>query len=180
LQDEKILLMPSDTVLGLFGVCTQNVICRLNEIKGRKNKPYLVLVSSFEEVQRFAQIPDHCSSLLANVWPGPLTGIFKAQESATDCMVSSEGTIAIRVPDQKELLSILQKVGPIFSTSANLAGHSIPESFTEIHSDLLNRVDAVFVDKNSHFPQIPSTIIDCTGDKISIIREGIIQISDLK
>ena len=179
LQDEKILLMPSDTVLGIFGICTQHVINRLNEIKERKNKPYLVLVSSFEEVQQFAQVPDFCRSLLNNIWPGPLTCIFKAQESTPQQMVSKEGTIAIRVPDQKDLLTILQQVGPLFSTSANLAGHSIPESFSEINSDLLSRVDSVFVDQNSHFPQIPSTIVDCTGDKIVIIREGIVPIAHL-
>lgn len=180
LQNEKILLLPSDTVLGLFGICTKNVINRLNKIKDRTNKPYLILVSSIEQVHELADIPEFCASLLDDIWPGPLTCILKAKKSTPHQMVSQEGTIAVRVPHKKELLAILEKVGPLFSTSANLSGDPIPESFLEIHPNLLQRVDGLFIDVNKAYPQIPSTIIDCVGDKISIIREGIIPRSRIK
>ena len=180
LQQEKILLAPSDTVLGLLGVCSKKAVENLNGIKQRVEKPYVVLIASLEEAERWVIIPESYKVLLSGFWPGPLTAVFKAQPTTPAFMASQSGTIAVRVPDQDMLQRILQKTGPLFSTSANLGGEAVPESSRDLSPELLKNVHGIFMIRDTVYPQVPSTIIDCTGDAIAIIRQGIVPVSQLK
>ena len=180
LQKEKILLAPSDTVLGLLGICSLASVNQLNQMKQRYDKPYLVLVSSLAEAEQLAIIPDSYRPLLERFWPGPLTVVFKAQPTAPAYMSSDSGSIAVRVPDQPLLQKLLKEVGPLFSTSANLAGEIVPESARDLSVELLQAVDAVFMVEDRAYPQIPSTIIDCTGEQLVIVRHGVIPADQLK
>lgn len=174
LQNDAVILAPSDTVLGLLGACSQQVVEGFDRIKNRKGKPYVVLVSSLEQAEQIVQVPQECKRALKSIWPGSLTCIFKAQEHLPSFMMSQERTVAVRVPNQKQLQQVLKSVGPMFSTSANVSGESIPESLEDVSQSILHNVDAVWIDENRRYPQIPSTIIDCTGQEIQLIREGVI------
>lgn len=180
LKDGKVMLAPSDTVLGLFAICSAETKAKIDDIKKRPSKkPYLLLASSLKQVEELAVVPKLVKKLLYKFWPGPLTCVFKAQESLPDYMCSRGRTVAIRIPDQEEMHDILKEVGYLFSTSANMAKKQIPEILSEIPQELLDKVDIVAVDKSAMYPQSPSTIIDCSTGKIRIVREGIISFEKL-
>lgn len=179
LKDGKVMLAPSDTVLGLFAICSAETKLKIDDIKKRHKKPYLILASSMSQVEQFAVVPKVVKKLLYKFWPGPLTCVFRAQESLPAHMCSKGRTVAIRIPDQEEMLDILKEVGSLFSTSANLAKQNIPEVLAEIPKELLDKVDILAVDKNAVYPQSPSTIIDCTSGKVRIVREGVIPFGKL-
>jgi len=89
-------------------------------------------------------------------------------------MQSAQGAIAIRIPQHSGLLSVLQKTGPLFSTSANKAGQPVPHDMQDIDASLLEAVACVVSENESEVkPQsAASTILDCTHDEINVVRQG--------
>ena len=178
------ILSECDTVLGLFTLATQDGFRKLNEIKDRKGKPYLMVISSPEEIKKFSHcnFDEHLQRLINYCWPGPLTLILKAKEDAPDYLKSTEGTIAIRVPKHEFLLNLLKATGPLFSTSANIAGQPVPGSLKDVASSILDQATVVIAnDTDVGSSAVPSTILDCSSpNKIILIREGAYDVDTLE
>jgi L-threonylcarbamoyladenylate synthase len=172
LQKGGIIAGSSDTVTGLLAPLTQEGKKALDRIKHRDNKPYIVLVSDIAKAQQFSKTiaDERLQLLLKACWPGPLTVIVPAHKQLP-LDLTSEGTIALRVPDHIGLQKVLQNHDGLFSTSANLTGKQVPTDVTTIDPAILNEV-AMVIDEQNKKPSKPSTIIDCTGAAIKLIREG--------
>jgi len=101
-------------------------------------------------------------------------------------MKSPEGTIAIRVPDHAGLQNLLAHFPGLFSTSANCAGDPVPTSVAVIDPEILTRVAYVITDEPESAQvepgqkKAPSTIIDCTGPEVKIVREGAFSLAQLR
>ena len=86
--------------------------------------------------------------------------------------------IALRVPKHQHLQKLLQNFNGLFSTSANIAGKSVPRSIDDLDEDLIKSAAYVVVDSmndklvKSQQEIKPSTILDCSGDDIKVVREG--------
>ena len=184
LQDNKVILAPSDTVWGLCGAPTQEVFKSLNRLKVRNDKPYLLLARSIEDIERYAQVPEDQAFLemIGALWPGPLTIIFKAKETAPDFMVSEEGAIAFRIPKHEGLQALLSEVPVLFSTSANISGCPVPVTYAQVDSGVKEGVALSVVPEGKEEVQstIPSTIIDLSGGDMKIVREGAIPVESMK
>jgi tRNA threonylcarbamoyl adenosine modification protein (Sua5/YciO/YrdC/YwlC family) len=173
LQRGKIVAGTSDTIIGLIAPLTQNGFNTLNKIKGRADKPYLLLVGSEKQAKKFTDALTHASlkTLIKNCWPGPLTLIVPAKKSAPAFATSSSGTIAIRVPDHAGLQQIAHQMGGVFSTSANQTDQPVPETIDDLDPTIQNAVTLI-IDDRERTKNNPSTILDCTGNQIKLIREG--------
>lgn len=175
LKNNQIVLTSTDTVIGLLGQLSQASFEQINAIKKRTDKPYLVLVGSVAKAKKFmaADISGQIQQLMATAWPGPLTLIVRAKPGLPTFMTST-GAIAIRVPKHVGLLQLLQKFDGLFSTSANLAGEPVPVSLAAVDQSIKDAV-AQLVDGQQE--ETPSTILDCTGDTIKLVRAGAYPIS---
>jgi len=187
LQNENkpsVIAGASDTVFGLLAGLFKESFERLNQIKEREKKSYLVLVGSYQQYTKFTGRNNlHIETLLKKCWPGPLTVIVNAVDHVPAFMKSKNNTIALRVPDHKGLQNVLQKVDGLFSTSANIAGEPVPQTVDQVDQSILDHVDYVVLNsKNKKTSQhiIPSTILDCTGDTIKVVREGAYPIAQLE
>jgi L-threonylcarbamoyladenylate synthase len=183
LMQGNISICTTDTVLGLIAPITQNAFDKLNKLKGRSEKPYLVLIPNAESVQLFSdckfQLP--VKRIINSGWPGPLTLIIKAKESLPAFMKSQEGTIALRVPDHAGLQSVMKQIGPVFSTSANLQGQPTPTQIEDVDPEIMNKISLIIKDKErAQGTSLASTILDCTGQKIKLVREGAYPIEALE
>lgn len=177
----NISIGTSDTVAGFMAVPSQETFDQISATKGREGKPYLVLAHSVDEVARFAQIPETLRLSLKKVWPGPVTIIFSVRENVPSFMKSAQNTIAFRVPNHKGLQSVLEKTGALFSTSANKAGFPSPVSVNDVEADLLKSIPFVVSDRNvGNGSVLPSTILDCSGSEVKLIREGAYPIDQLE
>jgi len=176
LQSEKVVIGDSDTVLGLFSLVSQAGFIQLNEIKKRADKPYLILIASKKQLNHFIDAKNLLLSvkkLINHCWPGPVTLIFKAKKSVPNFMKSKKGTVALRVPDHVGLQQLLSHFTGLFSTSANMSGEPIPQTIDEVNKQIIKQVACVVLNKKEKsIKQIPSTIIDCSGKKIIVVREG--------
>ena len=171
---EKVVVGSSDTVLGLLAPVTEQGSSLLNEIKIRKDKPYIILIESTLKASYFVppSALERVAKLTQLYWPGPLTLIFKAKQELPAWMKSSDGTIALRVPKHEGLLAVLSHFPGLFSTSANLGGQPVPTRPEDIDPHVMERVSTVVMNPESQATATPSTILDCSGPIIQLVREG--------
>jgi tRNA threonylcarbamoyl adenosine modification protein (Sua5/YciO/YrdC/YwlC family) len=154
-----VALLPTDTIYGLHASATnEQAVARIRSMKERGDqKPFVIIAASIEQLTALgATIPD----ALRHIWPAPLTAI----------LASRETTIAARVPDLPWLRALLQRTGPLVSTSANRSGEPPITTPGMLALDLLEAVDAL-LDAGPREGQ-PSTIVDFTGDEPRLVREG--------
>jgi tRNA threonylcarbamoyl adenosine modification protein (Sua5/YciO/YrdC/YwlC family) len=184
LRQGNVIISSTDTVLGFLSTVSQAGYTSLNRIKKRTEKPYLILISDKSQLDQYIQTPlaSAVQRLIDMYWPGPLTIIFNAKPEIPDYVKSSDGTVAIRLPDDPRMRALVEKTGPLFSTSANLSGQPIPNSIDELDQSLVDQVAYVAYDSAGapeNSTALPSTIVDCTqGDEIKIVRQGALQITD--
>jgi tRNA threonylcarbamoyl adenosine modification protein (Sua5/YciO/YrdC/YwlC family) len=154
-----VALLPTDTIYGLHASATnEEAVARIRSMKERGDvKPFVVIASSAEQLKNLgATIPD----VLLEIWPAPLTAIVAAGET----------TIAARVPDLAWLRALLDRTGPLVSTSANRGGEPPITEPEMLADDLRDALDAL-LDAGSRDGQ-PSTIVDFTGEQPRMVREG--------
>jgi tRNA threonylcarbamoyl adenosine modification protein (Sua5/YciO/YrdC/YwlC family) len=161
----KAVLSESDTVWGLLIPALPAGAAELDRLKHRRDKPYLVLMGSLEAVEGVAQFPPNGSYELAKkAWPGPITLLLEAKK---------EGLIGIRVPDHEPLRHVAEQYGGLFSTSANISGEPVPTNFEDIPISIRTAVGAIIHNDPGYKPYSqPSTIVDCSGEALKIIRHG--------
>ena len=181
LQDDEVILSSSDTVLGLFAQLSEKSKKRLDLIKQRNLKPYIVLLSSTALLGGFIdqELDASMQKIIKIYWPGPLTIIFKAKSSLPDWMKSEQGTIAIRIPNHERLQKILQHVDGLFTTSANISDQQLPQQFSDINPLILDQVKVVVCDQNKIYDGPASTILDFASSKVRIVRQGSIVIDSI-
>lgn len=182
LKDGKIAISTSDTVLGFLAPLSQMGFNKLDYLKKRSNKPYLILMGSKDKLSFFTdqQLSPGLQRLVDSCWPGPVTLIFKAKASLPLYMVGSDGTIAIRVPRHEGLLEILKDFEGLFSTSANLNGMPVPETIDQIDQVIQDAVECIVVEEGDEGRNVPSTILDCTQDVIKVVRDGAFDVKVLE
>jgi L-threonylcarbamoyladenylate synthase len=182
LKLDQIALCSTDTVLGLLGNSTQKSHENLDRIKGRQDKPYLVLVGSIDRLKLFTdqlQAEKYVEKLVAHFCPGPLTIIFKVKDTVP-AYLGYKGTLAIRIPQHAGLLSLLADFDGLFSTSANLTGENVARTLDEVSPVIMDAVAACIVDEASNPTTVPSTIIDVSQGAPKLVREGAISRAQLE
>ena len=174
LDANQILLSSGDTVLGISAALSQEGYDELNRIKQRSGMPCLVLVHSADRLKHFIdqELTDKLKELTKMAWPGPITLIFKARKELPDYMKSEKGTIAIRVPDHDGLLMILRHRDGLFSTSANLHGQPVVYNLEDVDSRIKDAVGGICLDSDHLSKLSPSAILDCSENKITVIRSS--------
>lgn len=182
LKEGNVVIGSSDTVLGLLADITKTGFDKLNTIKQRVDKPYLILIASKKNLTHFtdAQSPE-LERLINSCWPGPLTVIVKAKKDIPDFLCSKDGTIALRVPNHPGLLLLLKHFTGLFSTSANRTGQPIPLSIDDLDPQIRTLAASIIIDREIKKEAVqPSTIIDCSGPTIKIVREGAYPVTELE
>ena len=178
LRAGEVFLVEGDTVLGLLADVSEKGVAQLDHIKGRSKKPYLILVGSKEKALRFIEKSSidkiQTEKLMNACWPGPVTLIFQAKKMLDPHIKSSNGTIALRIPDHAGLLRLLENFNGLFSTSA-----PVPTTIEAVDSSIMCAVSGIVLNEGNEREQIalPSTIIDCTGERLVVVRHGAFDVS---
>ena len=159
LRNGEVGIIPSDTIYGISSLVTEEAMERIYEIKERPQSKKLIVLSDKNSLESLGLIvPDEILSL----WPSPLTVILPTKGG---------DTLAVRVPDDKYLSSLLSETGPLFSTSVNISGKPSLETFEDIYPIFSDRVDFI-VRKENIVKGESSTLLDATKRPCRIIRQG--------
>lgn len=181
LHDGEIIAFPTDTVYGLGTNAFHSPgIIKLFEAKGRdSNKSIAVLIGSIDQLLLLTDnLNTNARKLIEKFWPGGLTIVVPKRKDIPE-LLSAGTSIGVRMPDHPIALELLQKFGPIATTSANLSGGNNPHNAKNVHDQLNNRVPLI-LDGGECPGGIPSTVVDCTTEDIRILRQGAITQVDIE
>lgn len=156
----SIFLFRPDTIWGFScKVNDTNSINKIFEIKKReKNKPFIVLASSFSDVEKIAHIENKYKT---KKFYG--ISLILRSKIKNECLVKDE-KICVRIPSNKKARDFIKKTGMLVSTSANISGQT-PLNFNELRTKYPD-----FKHLSFGRTKKPSTILDLVDKKI--IREG--------
>ncbi|MGA7204192.1 MAG: L-threonylcarbamoyladenylate synthase [Specibacter sp.] len=183
---KQVVVLPTDTVYGIAAdAFSPQAVATLLAAKGRgRNMPPPVLIPRIGTMEGLAtDIPDDARRLAEKYWPGPLTLIFHAQPSLTWDLGDTVGTVALRVPDEQLALDLLTLTGPLAVSSANRTGQTAAQTASEAREQLAESVEvyleAGFRPLEGTDP-VPSTIVDATGLRLRVVREGAISLAEIQ
>ena len=154
LRAGRAVILPTDTVYGLCALPEHEAV--LYELKDRdRSKPVALLAADVDVL--VAAVPGLDPSVLGRYLPGPYTVVF--------------GDVGVRVPHlPPQAAAVVDAVGVVAATSANLAGGPDPRRVEEIPEEIRAACGAI-VDAGE-LPGVPSTVIDLTGPEPRVVRPG--------
>ena len=172
IEDGGIVVFPTDTVYGIgCNPYNKESAKKVYEIKSRDfSKPFPVLVYSKEIASQIAEFDEISEKLVEKFWPGQLTILLKLKDEKLKESLNLSDKIALRVPNHKCTLALLEKSHYLIGTSANVSGQ--PSFFDP--AECIKSVENydVFVDGGTITSKGESSIIQIEDGEIKIIREG--------
>ena len=168
-----LVAFPTDTVYGVGALAFDGKA--VESIYTAKERPVEkaipVLIGDREDLSKVAEeIPLFAARLIARFWPGPLT-VLVPKKLALPEVVSANPAVGVRVPDHEVARALLRLSGPLAVTSANRSSQPSPTTAQEVLQQLGGRI-ALILDGGKTPGGIPSTLVDCTGTEIQVLREG--------
>jgi tRNA threonylcarbamoyl adenosine modification protein (Sua5/YciO/YrdC/YwlC family) len=174
LLDGGVIALPTDTVYGLAVDATNpRAVEALRALKGRDaDKPIAVLIDSMTLFRNLTVRPsEHALQMAEAYWPGALTLVVNKRKEALRA-VSGDTSLGLRMPDHLTALSVISMLArPVAASSANLSGEPVLRSAREIADIFGNQLDLI-LDAGEIGGDGASTVLDMTGDKCRILREG--------
>jgi L-threonylcarbamoyladenylate synthase len=175
LRRGEVVALPTDTVYGVaVDLRRPGALDRLFEAKGRaREKAIVLLVAAPEQAADVGEFTAAARALAAIGWPGGLTLVLRQRPDAglPPELTGGAPTIGVRLPDHPAPRALAAEVGPLPTTSANLAGRAVASTAREIVEQLGDAV-AVVLDGGPARAALPSTVVDCSGALPRILRSG--------
>ena len=174
------VVLPTETVYGLFAqALNEEAVERVYELKRRpRDKALNLNVASLEEIYGFSKNqPSYLKQLYQTFLPGPLTIILQANDQVPTWINSGMETVGFRIPNHPVTLNLIRKYGPLIGPSANLSGKVSGTSFQQIMMDFQEQVSGV--EDDAALTGQDSTILDLSGEKALILRQGAITREDI-
>jgi tRNA threonylcarbamoyl adenosine modification protein (Sua5/YciO/YrdC/YwlC family) len=178
----ELVVLPTDTVYGIgCDAFSAGGVAKLLAAKGRgRDMPVPVLVGAPATIDGLAAGLDHRSrELVEAFWPGALTIVCRAQPTLQWDLGDTHGTVAIRMPLHPVAIELLTEVGPMAVSSANLTGHPAPEDCDAAQGMLGDSV-SVYLDGGPTPGNVPSSIVDVTGEVPVLLRAGALSAEELR
>jgi L-threonylcarbamoyladenylate synthase len=178
LRAGQSVVLPTDTVYGL--ACDprdEDAVRRMYALKGRAAvQPTAVVAASVDALLDLVpELADHADALHA-LLPGALTLVLPNPARRFGWLAGDRpDTIGARVPEVAGAARhVLDAVGAVAATSANLPGGPDPRRLADVPAELLAGTVAV---DGGELPGVPSTVIDLTRDEPVVLREGAVPAS---
>lgn len=191
----QLVVVPTDTVYGIAAdAFSHQAVADLLATKGRdETSPPPVLIPNLRTMDALAdEIPQVARELAKAFWPGALTLIMRAQPSLDWNLGQTKGTVALRVPDHKIAIALLEETGPLAVSSANLTGQPAATTAAQADAYFAEKVE-VYLDAGTSPKAEASTILDLTGlsekhvdgevvveGKIRVVRLGALKLDKLR
>ena len=137
------------------------------------------MIGDLDELRKVAtDIPQTAHKLASRFWPGPLTVLLPKRADLPET-VSATSTVGVRLPDHEVARALLRAAGPMAVTSANISGRQSPVDAQEVYEQLGGRI-ALIIDGGRTPGGIPSTLVDCSGNELKILRQGPISLEEIR
>ncbi|HEL1649011.1 TPA: threonylcarbamoyl-AMP synthase [Streptococcus suis] len=181
LENGGAVILPTETVYGLFArALNEDAVNRVYQLKQRpRDKAMNLNVSNLNDIYFFSQNPPFFLEKLYNRFmPGPLTIILKANDNVPFWVNSGLDTVGFRLPNHEQTLRLISETGPLIGPSANISGNESGKKFSDIQVQF--SVDLPGIEDDQALTGIDSTILDLSGQKARILRQGAISREEIQ
>lgn len=181
LENGGAVVLPTETVYGLFAqALNEEAVNRVYQLKQRpRDKAMNLNVSNLNDIYFFSQnTPFFLEKLYNRFMPGPLTIILKANDNVPFWVNSGLDTVGFRLPNHEQTLRLIAETGPLIGPSANVSGQESGKKFSDIQAQF--SVDLPGIEDDQALTGIDSTILDLSGQKARILRQGAISREEIQ
>ena len=178
LEAGGIIIYPTDTIYAMgCDIRANKTIEKIAGFKGLNplNPDMSIIFHDMSQLSEYTVIRDNnIFKLLKRNLPGPFTFIVQANNQIPKLFKNKKKTVGIRIPDNNIVLELVKEFGrPLITTSIHDQDQIIeyitdPELIYEKYRDFAEIVIDGGFGKND-----PSTIVDCTSDEVTILRQGL-------
>ena len=170
-----VIIYPTDSVYA-FG-CKVGCVAaaeRIANLTGKQERLLTLMCSSISQAAEYTRIDTAQFKVLKRNTPGEFTFILNASSAVPDRLLAKRKTIGVRIPSSPIATAIIEEIGsPLYTASVkdpdDVVEYTVdPELIWERYGD---KVDVVV--SADYGRDVPTTIVDMSGDEIEIVREGI-------
>lgn len=180
IQKGEVVSFPTETVYGL-GVIYDNEASfeKMIEVKKRRpDKPFTLMLSSPQEIDKYAIINEKTRRVVEKFMPGEITILVKPKEDLYPWVRLNSKYIGIRVSGSKKVCDMIERVGkPMLVTSANISSFPCATNFQDSYRTFNQLIKAIVDGPTSS--STPSTIVIC-DEELSLVRLGSIKFEDIQ
>ena len=180
LENGGAVVLPTETVYGLFAkALDEKAVDHVYQLKCRpRDKALNLNVASLDDILNFSKNQPPClQQLFKSFLPGPLTIILEANDKVPYWVNSDLTTVGFRIPSHPVTLELIREFGPLIGPSANISGQDSGVTYKEILQDFNQNV--LGLEDDAFLTGKDSTIIDLSGSKVKILRQGSITREDI-
>ena len=174
-------VLPTDTIYGIVGsALNKKTVERIYRLRRRnRKKPMIILIGSLRDLSQFGILPTpKTRAILKKLWPGKISVILpianKTSQKRFAYLHRGTNTLAFRLPRNKRLRALLEKIGPLVAPSANPDGLPPAKTVSQAKKYFGRRVDAYFGSGKRISP--PSTLISIQDGICTVLRKGAVRI----
>nr|WP_281494719.1 L-threonylcarbamoyladenylate synthase [Streptococcus uberis] len=181
LHNGGALVLPTETVYGIFTkALDETAVNHVYQLKKRpRDKAMNLNVADYQTILEFSkEQPSYLKDLFEAFLPGPLTIILKANDKVPAWINSGKSTVGFRLPNHPLTADLIKKTGPLIGPSANISGNESGKEYASIMAAFDHEV-AGYEDDQAITGQ-DSTIVDLSGEKAKILRQGALTADELK
>lgn len=176
LRDGGVIIYPTDTVYGIgCDFANAKAVQRVCRIKDTKPNSLSFICYDLSEISEYTKhLNTPVFKVMKKALPGPFTFILNANSQVPKVLNAKKKTVGIRVPNNNIPRQLVKRLGsPIITTSLRDEDEVIeystdPELIFEKYEKLVD----VVID-GGYGGNVPSTIVDCSGDEFVLVREGL-------
>lgn len=178
----NFVVLKTDTIYGILArALDENAVQNLKKIRERDAaQGFIILLDNVKFLDNFSSISDQQKLRAKNIWhygENPTSIIFEIEENekfAANFLFdrrSKNPTICFRIPREKMLRKIIEKVGPVVAPSANLHGE-IPAKNIKMAREYFGDTVSLYVDGGEISDNISSRIVQILRDgAMNILRD---------
>lgn len=180
LKAGELAVLPTETVYGIFADATNEAaVQKLYAVKGRPVEKALNMnVADYDTILKFSvHQPAYLEKLVKNFLPGPLTIILEASPEVPEWTHVGKTTVGFRMPSIPATQEVIKALGVLVGPSANLTGSPSPRFYEDLTSAILDKAAVALQDDSIY--GLDTTILDLSGEKPKILRQGAITAQEL-
>lgn len=171
----SIGVIPTDTVYGLAARASdKKATARLYALKERDGKPGTLIAADTGQLEALG-LKHRYLKAVEQFWPGAVSVVVPASGPALEYLHRGRAGLAVRVPADKELRALLERTGPLITSSANQPGEPPAATVAEAKKYFAGKVD-FYVDGGDLSGRKPSTIIRVLDDAVEVLRPGAVKL----
>jgi L-threonylcarbamoyladenylate synthase len=169
-------VIATDTVYGVVArAADQAAVNRLYALKKRENKPGTLIAANISQLEELG-LKHRYLKAVEQFWPGAVSVVIPAADPQLEYLHQGKMSLAVRVPDDQALQSLLIKTGPLLTSSANRPGEPPAVNVEQAKKYFGGQVD-FYQDGGDLSERQPSTVVRIIDDAIEVLRQGAVRIS---